>query len=102
MVIESTSNIADDTSASWDDVPEHDPAAFVSAAADHFGDRLALAHSLAIEDTILLHHLDEAAQRTGKKPRVFTLYTGRLPEESYQQLERLRDRYALPIEVVFP
>jgi phosphoadenosine phosphosulfate reductase len=101
-VQESTSNIADVSSASWESLPESDVAGFVLAVVDHFGDRLALAHSLAIEDTVLLHHLADAARRTAKRPRVFTLDTGRLPEESYQQLERLRDRYPLPIEVVFP
>ncbi len=71
-------------------------------ATERFGDRLALALSLGIEDTIMLHLLDEAAAAVGVRPRVFTLDTGRLPPESYEMLERLRDRYRLPIEVFFP
>jgi phosphoadenosine phosphosulfate reductase len=33
---------------------------------------------------------------------VFTLDTGRLPNESYEQLDRLRGQYRLPIAVYFP
>jgi phosphoadenosine phosphosulfate reductase len=55
-----------------------------------------------VEDTILLHLLDAAAASRSLHPRVFTLDTGRLPTESYEQLERLRDRYRLPIEIYFP
>ena len=35
-------------------------------------------------------------------PRVFTLDTGRLPEETYQMMDTVRARYGIPIELVFP
>ncbi len=69
-------------------------------ALQRFGERLSLALSLGVEDTILFHLLDELSG--GRGPRVFTLDTGRLPNESYEHLERLRDRYRLPIETFFP
>ncbi len=74
----------------------------VARAVERFGDGLTLALSLGIEDTILLHYLDAAARVRGVRPRVFTLDTGRLPKESYEQLDRLRGRYELPIETYFP
>src|ERR1700674_468622 len=34
--------------------------------------------------------------------RVFTLDTGRLHSETYQFIDKVRDRYGIPIEVYFP
>jgi phosphoadenosine phosphosulfate reductase len=34
--------------------------------------------------------------------RVFTLDTGRLPPETYELIERVRDRFGIDVEVVFP
>ena len=98
----STSKIADEPAKIEERFSRTDVAGLVQASLEEFGDRLALALSLAVEDTILLHLLDEAAARAKVRPRVFTLDTGRLPNESYEQLERLRDRYRLPIEAYFP
>ena len=97
--MKSISNIADDV---LEDAAALEPAAFIDWAVRTFGDRLALALSLSVEDSLLLHHLDAAAKQHDAVPRVFTLDTGRLPEESYVHLERLRERYTLPIEVMFP
>jgi phosphoadenosine phosphosulfate reductase len=98
----STSKITDEQSKIEDRFSASDAAGLVAQAVREFGDRLALALSLAVEDTILLHLVDEAAAHEKLRPRVFTLDTGRLPNESYEQLERLRERYRLPIEVYFP
>jgi phosphoadenosine phosphosulfate reductase len=98
----STSKITDDPSKIQAELTGRSPAEVVRWAVDQYGPRLTLALSLAIEDTILLHLLDEAAADRADKPRVFTLDTGRLPQESYEQLDRLRDRYKLPIETYFP
>lgn len=95
------STTPDDVSTIEGRLADHDVRGLIKWAVDRFGDRLILANSLSIEDTILHHLLDEAS-RTGPRPRVFTLDTGRLPPESYEQLERLRDRYALPIATYFP
>ena len=99
---ESISKITDAPAMSEAGLPPGDAAGLVARAVEQFGDRLALALSLGVEDTILLHLLDAAATLQRARPRVFTLDTGRLPPESYEQLERLRDRYRLPIEVYFP
>jgi phosphoadenosine phosphosulfate reductase len=34
--------------------------------------------------------------------RVFTLDTGRLPQATHDLIDRVRDRYGVPVEVVFP
>jgi phosphoadenosine phosphosulfate reductase len=98
----SISKITDDLIATEAGFPRDDVRGVVAWAAARFGARLTLALSLGVEDTVLLHLLSEQPVGPHGRPRVFTLDTGRLPPESYEQLERLRDRYPLPIEVYFP
>jgi len=56
------------------------------------------ANSLGAEDMVLADlictHAPEISQ--------FTLDTGRLPEETYQLIQRVRTRYKLPLRVYFP
>jgi len=40
--------------------------------------------------------------KLAKSPRVITLDTGRLPAETYQMIETVRERYGIPVEVVYP
>ena len=63
-----------------------------------FHPRLAFACSLGLEDVVLLDLLS----RREPKPRIFTLDTGRLGQETYDTLAALRARYGLAIEVYFP
>jgi len=58
----------------------------------------ALASSFGAEDMVLLDLVAQHAPTIG----VFTLDTGRLPEETLRLIDRARDRYGLPIEVYFP
>jgi phosphoadenosine phosphosulfate reductase len=61
-------------------------------------DRLALASSLAAEDQVLtgiLISLDPAAH-------IFTLDTGRLPQETYNVMQATMERYHFKYEVLFP
>ena len=97
-------NITDELSRVEAATSPADAAAVVAWAVDRFRSRLALALSLGIEDTLLLHLVAEAARTLPEheRPRAFVLDTGRLPEESYQLLEAARDRYALSIETYFP
>jgi len=57
------------------------------------------ATSLGAEDQVLTHLLAQL----DTKIRIFTLDTGRLPEESYELLDRTQQRYPkLSIEIHFP
>jgi len=40
--------------------------------------------------------------RIAPRPRVFTLDTGRIPQATYDLMDRVRDRYGIEIEAVFP
>jgi phosphoadenosine phosphosulfate reductase len=58
----------------------------------------ALASSFGAEDMVLT---DLIAKRS-LPIAVFTLDTGRLPEETYDLIDRVRARYGIPIEVHYP
>ena len=67
-------------------------------ALGRFGRRIVLASSLGAEDVVLIDLL----MKTDPKTRVVTLDTGRLPQETYNLMDVVRERYGLAIEVFFP
>lgn len=70
----------------------------VTWASDTFGDSFAIATSFQKEGMVIL----DLASRIPAGVRVFTLDTGRLPEETYQMMETVRQRYGIAVEIVFP
>ncbi|MDO9372428.1 MAG: phosphoadenylyl-sulfate reductase [Gammaproteobacteria bacterium] len=56
------------------------------------------ASSLGAEDMVLTDLICKHAPDIS----LFTLDTGRLPEETYQLIQRVRERYGLPLRVYFP
>lgn len=67
-------------------------------AYDLHGDKIAIASSFGAEDVVLI----DIAQRIIDKPRVFTLDTGRLHQETYKLIDQVRKDYQIDIEVFFP
>jgi phosphoadenosine phosphosulfate reductase len=65
---------------------------------NEFGDRVALSSSLGAEDQVLTHMLCQVTDT----PRLFTLDTGRLPQETYDVLDRTREHFGIDIDVLFP
>lgn len=63
-----------------------------------FGSSAALASSFSIEDVLIIH---EAAKHAPSM-RIFTLDTGRLPPETYELIEVLRNRYGTHVETFSP
>ncbi len=63
-----------------------------------FGASAAIASSFGLEDVVLL----ELAAKHAPSVKVFTLDTGRLPVETYELMEKLRERYGLRFETYFP
>ena len=81
------------------DVEGYDAETVLTIALRALGrDRLALAASFGPEDIVILDLL----YRIEPRPRVFTIDTGRLPNETYDLIERLRRRFDLEVEVYFP
>lgn len=61
-------------------------------------ERLAIASSFGAEDVVLIDLLAGLEPR----PRVFTLDTGRLPQETYDLIDQVRRRYGIEVEVFLP
>jgi len=70
----------------------------VKWAAERYGERLTLACSFGAEDVVLLDMITRAVHN----PRVFVLDTGRLHQETYNVMDRCRNRYNLNFEVYCP
>ncbi|HHH76407.1 MAG TPA: phosphoadenylyl-sulfate reductase [Phycisphaerae bacterium] len=67
-------------------------------ASTQFGSRIALASSFGAEDQVMTDMI--ASQNL--PIAIFTLDTGRLPQETYDLIDATRQRYNLDIEVLFP
>lgn len=65
---------------------------------EKYGDRVAIASSFGIEDVVLI----DMAYKVDPKIKVFTIDTGRLPQETYRVMEKIREKYGISIKVYFP
>jgi phosphoadenosine phosphosulfate reductase len=75
------------------------PEAVIAWGAKRFGPgRIALATSFGAEDQVLT----DMVLAIDRNIRIFTLDTGRLPQETYDVMEQTRSRYGSAIEVLFP
>ncbi len=63
-----------------------------------FQPRIAFASSFGAEDMVII----ELLSQLGSKARIFTLDTGRLPQETYDLMDEVRSKYGISIEVYFP
>ena len=74
--------------------------ALIAWGFEQFAPRIALSASFGSPEGMvildLMHKIDP--QRT----RVFSIDTGRLPQETYDLIDRVRERYQLEVEVYFP
>lgn len=67
-------------------------------ALDMFHPKIALASSFSAEDVVLIDMLCKLQEN----PRIFTIDTGRLPQETYTLIDRIRNKYGITVEVYFP
>jgi phosphoadenosine phosphosulfate reductase len=81
---------------------EASPYDILSYALREFGDDLRIACSLGVEDMVVLHEAARAGRDLGVVPRIFLLDTGRLHQETYDLVDRARDRYEIPFEIYAP
>jgi len=65
---------------------------------DKFGKRAGIASSFGMEDMILI----DMASKLNGDITIFTLDTGRLHEETYEIMEKVRSRYGLTVQTYFP
>ncbi len=79
-------------------IDPHDAPAILSAAIEHYGENVIMATSFQLGGLVLL----DMVYRLNLSVRVFSLDTGRLPEETYQCAEDVRRIYGINVEWVFP
>jgi phosphoadenosine phosphosulfate reductase len=76
-----------------------EPEAVLEWAFERFAPRIAISTALQTDNVILI----DLAYKLYAEIQVFTIDTGRLPEESHQAIEDLRDRYpGLDLRVLLP
>jgi len=67
-------------------------------ADETFKDKVAIASSFGAEDMVLI----EMMVKINPKVRIFTLDTGRLPQETYDLIKETQQRYNVSVEFYFP
>jgi phosphoadenosine phosphosulfate reductase len=76
-----------------------EPDVVLGWALERFAPRIALSTALQLDGVALL----DMAYRLDPGVRIFTVDTGRLPEETFELVERLRERYPeLALEILLP
>jgi phosphoadenosine phosphosulfate reductase len=86
---------AGELSVLYDDAP---PQEILESAHDRVHPRKAISEGGGAEGMAIL----DMAVRIRPDVRVFTIDTGRLPQETYDLMERVRQRYGIEIETLFP
>lgn len=74
------------------------PEDVLSWAFKNFSPEISIASSFGAEDVVLI----DMAVKIDPKARIFTLDTGRLNEETYEVMDRIRSKYKISIESYFP
>ena len=67
-------------------------------ALGRFGNKIALASSFGVEDVVLI----DIMWRIDNKARIFSLDTLRLDTETYDVIDKIREKYDIPIEIFTP
>jgi phosphoadenosine phosphosulfate reductase len=80
------------------DLEAASPETILRWAASAFAPDIALASSFGAEDVVLI----DMWWRIDRRVPVFTLDTGRLPEETYEVMDRIRERYGIGIATYLP
>lgn len=71
-------------------------------AVSEFREKVALSSSFSAEDVVIIDMLVDVCNELGVEPNVFTIDTGRLPNETYEVIDRIRGKYNIEIKVYFP
>ena len=77
---------------------DQEPEDLLCWAFERFGDRVAIITSFQVDSLVLL----DMAWNINPDVRVITVDTGRLPQETYELIDKVRDKYNIKIEVRYP
>jgi len=77
---------------------DQEPQEVIGWALERFGRKMAICTSLQAESLVIV----DMAWRIDPNVRVFTIDTGRLPQETYELIDRVRAKYGIALEVHVP
>ena len=80
------------------ELDDKEPQEVLEWAIEKFGRRLGICSSFQAEGCVLI----DMAWRIDPGIRVFTIDTGRQPEETYQLIDKIRDKYGIRTEIFLP
>jgi thioredoxin-dependent adenylylsulfate APS reductase len=80
------------------ELDDKEPQEVIAWTLDRFGDRAAVCTSFQIDGMAIL----DMAWRIDPKVRVFAVDTGRMHQETYDLIDRVRERYEMNIEIYYP
>ncbi|MCM8792511.1 MAG: phosphoadenylyl-sulfate reductase [Candidatus Omnitrophica bacterium] len=80
------------------DLEENTAEEILRWANENFGSKVAIASSFGAEDVVLI----DMMLKINPKCRIFTLDTGRLPQETYNVIESIKEKYKVNIDFYFP
>jgi phosphoadenosine phosphosulfate reductase len=80
------------------ELDDKEPQEILAWSLETFGDRVSICTSFQSDGMAIL----DMAWRIDPNVRVFTVDTGRLPQETYDFMEEVRQRYGVPIDVYLP
>src|SRR5918911_1524938 len=75
-----------------------EPQDVIAWGLERSGDRIALSSSFGAEDVAII----DMMWRLNQSARIVTLDTLRFHTETYDVVDRIRERYGLPIEIFYP
>lgn len=82
----------------YEEMEDMGPVQLLRWASDLFGNELYFACSFGAEDMVILDMLSSFENSV----RIFTLDTGRLPEETYELMAEVQNRYQVRIQIHYP
>jgi phosphoadenosine phosphosulfate reductase len=80
------------------ELDDKEPQEVLAWAIDRFGKELAICCSFQVDGCALI----DMAHKIDPNIRVFTIDTGRMPQETYDLIDRYRVRYGIKVEVFMP
>jgi phosphoadenosine phosphosulfate reductase len=80
------------------EIDDKDPQEVLAWAIDRFGKELAICCSFQADGCALI----DMAHKIDPNIRVFTIDTGRMPQETYDVIDKFRERYGIKTEIFLP
>lgn len=80
------------------DLDDREPQEVLAWTIERFGRQIAICSSFQAEGCVLI----DMAHRIDPGVRVFTIDTGRTPQETYDLIDKVRERYGIKVETFMP